>query len=161
MHRLQRQLTNCSIRSIPFDAVENTVLAEVREKLRQIHKEHPEWIHDLDMQKLIMDSRYLNRFLQRSGNDVEKAVKVTLDTLKWRIDKNLPGLEYESFPREFYDRGAVFLHGQDRRGHLVIYGRAKMFVKCDEFKEMMDRFAPFVYYRGMDMVVNKGKSFFD
>lgn len=156
MNRLRRQLTNCSIKSIPCESVETPVLREVRDRLRQLHDEQPTLMHEDDINRLVMEAKYLRRFVQRSGNDVEKAVQLTAEILRWRLEQRIPLFDYGSFPREFYERRMIFVHQTDRRGHLNVFARMKLFVKCDEFKEMFNPFLPFLYYKAMEVAVARG-----
>jgi hypothetical protein len=46
--------------------------------------------------------------------------------MRWRKQLNLNGLNYEDFPREFYECGCVFEYGQDKKGE---FGRSACVVQ--------------------------------
>jgi hypothetical protein len=134
-------------------------LSTVRNHFEVLHEQKTEWLHERDVRILLRDSRYLSRFVQRSGNNVERAIQVTEQILRWRGEQLLPTLDFRSFPREFFERKLIYVHGFDRKGHLIVFARVKLFVKSFEFKEMFNIFLPFLYYAAMDLAVNKGASF--
>lgn len=97
------------------------VLADRIDELKSLFKREYEAnssLYDkLDYDRFMdkQDDWYARRWIiyQR---DVSQAFEMIKDTMRWRKEVNLNQLNYEDFPREFFQCGCVFEYGRDKKG---------------------------------------------
>lgn len=98
------------------------VLAERIDELKSLFKREYEqnatFYDKLDYDRFMdkQDDWYARRWIiyQR---DVSMAFEMVKDTMRWRKEINLNQLNYEDFPREFFQCGCVFEYGRDKKGN--------------------------------------------
>lgn len=92
-------------------------VAEFRSMFQQEFEQNRDLYDQRDYDRLMdtEDDWYARRWIiyQR---DINLAFEMLKDTMRWRKELDLNGLNYEDFPREFYECGCVFEYGQDLQG---------------------------------------------
>jgi len=92
-------------------------ILELRELFSKEYEENKELYDERDYQRFMdeEDDWHARRWIiyQR---DVQAAFEMLKDTMKWRKELDLNNLNYEDFPREFYECGCVFEYGHDKKG---------------------------------------------
>lgn len=97
------------------------LLADKVDELKQLFKKEYEENSDL------YDKRDYDRLMDLKDDwdarrwiiyqrDVPTAFAMLKDTMRWRKEIDINGLNYEDFPREFYECGCVFEYGKDKQG---------------------------------------------
>ena len=59
--KLRRQLTNCSIKSMPTDELDYYTVIEIKNHLMKLNKENEDAFDEEDFKKFVMDTKYLRR----------------------------------------------------------------------------------------------------
>lgn len=97
------------------------ILAERIDELKSLFK------RDYEQNSNLYDKLDYDRFMDKQDDwyarrwiiyqrDVPTAFEMVKDTLRWRKEINLNQLNYEDFPREFFQCGCVFEYGRDKKG---------------------------------------------
>ncbi|CDH49652.1 major sperm protein [Lichtheimia corymbifera JMRC:FSU:9682] len=106
-----------------------------------------------DARDYLRDHVTLFRYLSGSQFDETKAHERLLDTIRWRQEKGVARMTYESVANEFFDDGGfAFFHKQDRLGRPIAIVRMRYFPqfrdKSATLTELMQPYACLV----MEMV---------
>ncbi|XP_015782041.1 motile sperm domain-containing protein 2-like [Tetranychus urticae] len=112
----------------------------LREAFRQEYTTNPDLYYEEDYQKLETDDWYVKRFfLARNRNETE-ALRMIVETMKWRKEIKIREFRDYHFPIEFYKIGALFIYECDRNGFLTVYIRVKMHRKIPELDDHSRKF---------------------
>lgn len=94
-------------------------IAELKELFRKEYEENTELYDERDYERFMdtSDDWHARRWIiyQR---EVPVAFEMLKDTMRWRKEVGLNDLNYEDFPREFYECGCTFEYGEDKKGEL-------------------------------------------
>lgn len=86
------------------------------------------------------DDWYVKRFFLARNRNEEEALKMIIETMKWRKSINLLEIKDYTFPKEFYKIGGLFIYEEDKNGCLTVYIRVKMHRKIPELEEVSRKF---------------------
>ena len=92
-------------------------IQEVRQELaRRLTEAEAGEVDQGDLERLNIDDKYLTKFwrhvFDHPGTQTEAAVKMILNTLKWRKEMGASSIREEDFPPGLLDRGALFSHNR-------------------------------------------------
>ena len=92
-------------------------IQEVRQELaRRLSEADIGEVEQVDLARLNTDDKYLTKFwrhvFDHPGTQTEAAVKMILNTLKWRKEMSASSVREEDFPPGLLDRGALFSHNR-------------------------------------------------
>lgn len=123
-------------------------IQEVRQELaRRLSEAEAGEVDQGDLERLNTDDRYLTKFwrhvFDHPGTQTEAAVKMIVNTLKWRKEMGASSIRDEDFPPGLLDRGALFSHNRDKDGRKLLVFSVFKHVKGSEKMEDMKKF--FVY----------------
>lgn len=153
--KLRRQLTNCSIKSVPTDELDYYTVIEIKNHLMKLNKENEDAFDESDFNKYVMDTKYLRKFIIKGG--VEESTKFISNILHWRKEEGLPKLTINNFPREWFSYDAFQITDNDLDGNIVAFIRGQYFLKGPTTKEMANRFICYMAYHMNDKLLQKGK----
>ncbi|RWR99003.1 motile sperm domain-containing protein 2-like isoform X1, partial [Dinothrombium tinctorium] len=110
-------------------------LAKIQEALFNMWKEDSDLFDELDVQNIIQNRVYLDRFLLRQHGNVKKTIDVVKEALIWRKEKKISHITPSEIPLEFYDVDSVVIHGTDRDGNVVFFYQVKYTIIIEETRE--------------------------
>ena len=98
-------------------------IQEVRQELaRRLSEADIGEVEQVDLQRLNTDDKYLTKFwrhvFDHPGTQTEAAVKMILNTLKFRKEMGASTIREEDFPPGLLDRGALFSHNRFEAGSM-------------------------------------------
>lgn len=92
-------------------------ITELKSLFKREYEQNGDLYDKLDYDRFMdtKDDWYARRWIiyQR---DVPTAFEMLKDTMRWRKEINLNHMNYEDFPREFFECGCVFEYGRDKKG---------------------------------------------
>ena len=96
-------------------------IQEVRQELaRRLSETDMGEVEQEDLERLNTDDKYLSKFwrhvFDHPGTQTEAAVKMILNTLKWRKEWGASSIREEDFPRGLLDIGGLFSHNRFEAG---------------------------------------------
>lgn len=83
-------------------------IEEVRDSLRDDFKGNGAEYWAVDMEKVMSCDYEVRRFLYQTSLDVQQAVQMIKERLRWRKEMGFDQFKPEAFPIEFYECGSVF-----------------------------------------------------
>ncbi|RWS00785.1 Motile sperm domain-containing protein 2-like protein [Dinothrombium tinctorium] len=125
-------------------------LNAIREELLKVFEGDPRLFDANDVNKIVMNDNYLNRFLQRQRGDLKKAIDFVKQTLIWRKQEGLTKMNDSFIPRELYEIGGSLIYGTDVEGNAVMYMRAKYSKMPKEIRGAMERMMYFYVYKVLE-----------
>lgn len=96
--------------------------------------------YEEDYQKLETDDWYVKRFFLARNRNESEALKMIIETMRWRKSIKIREFRDYHFPIEFYKIGALFIYECDRDGFLTVYIRVKMHRKIPELDDHSKKF---------------------
>lgn len=158
MNKLRRQLTNCSIKSIPTEEIDFYSVVEVKNHILKLDKENEDAFDEKDIAKYVNDSKYLRKFLIKTkGNCVEESIQFASNILHWRKEIGLTKLSLNSFPKESFLYDYFYIVDNELTGGMCAVVRGQYFIKAAEMREMSNMFICFMIYHLFEKLVQKGK----
>jgi hypothetical protein len=138
---------NSTTKVMPYEAVE--VPQHLIEELRTRFLAESSTNHDLYYEEDVNDIRTkdwaVRRYLQSRKCDVDEALKMMINAMKWRKTIGINKLNENSFPREYYQIGGVFTYGKDLNGAQMIILRVKVNKKISEWTELLKKYIVFLF----------------
>ena len=157
MNKLRRQLTNCSIKSIPTDEIDYYTVVEIKNRILKLQKENEDAFNEEDVEKYIKDAKFLKRFVIKGS--IEDSVRFITNILHWRKDLGLHKLSANCFPKELYTTKFIFTFEDELNGNLCVLIRGKYMFKGRANKELTCNFVSYMCYQVFERVVQKGKKY--
>ncbi|RWS11343.1 Motile sperm domain-containing protein 2-like protein [Dinothrombium tinctorium] len=111
----------------------------LQKKLIALYENDGDVFDENDFNKIVLDEKYLKRFLLRQNGDLEKAFEFVKETLIWRKEEKLSQMTDASLPRELYEIAGVCIHGTDFDGNAVLYLRCRYATYPKEAKTAITR----------------------
>ena len=106
--------------------ISSSMVSELRTKFLEAVAKAPELYYDKDVEKLKTNDWSLQRFLNHSKSNVDKAVECLDEAMKWRKSFGVHELNDKDFPREAYQSAPVILYGKDLNGSPLLIIRSKV-----------------------------------
>lgn len=131
---------DCNNNDAEEQAAHSQLIKNVRERFLGHFEEHRDFYDDQDVDKNVRNSDFfIERFIYGHNADEEKCLELLKDCMKFRKE-SVVHLTDNSFPREFFETGGLFLYKKDIEGHHMLYMRIKMIRKMNELEEHMKSF---------------------
>lgn len=136
---------SCSYTSADGDTDLSKKVVSEAEKLRELflskHAGDIEKGHydDRDVDKFRSDDSYVASFI-RSYETLQDAANRLHESLRFRLEFGVNDLTHDSFPLEFWERGACYYHNHDKDGHKILYLCVKLHKKDPQLLPIEKRF---------------------
>lgn len=105
-------------------------------KLKEGIPNPPGAFHPSDLER-VKDDKYLARILHHQENDAVQSCEMLWNILVWRKTVNANDLNENTVKLDYLTEGAVFPHGRDIDGHLMLVIKSKLHVKGQkDFEEL-------------------------
>ncbi|XP_015781376.1 motile sperm domain-containing protein 2-like [Tetranychus urticae] len=101
--------------------------------------------------RLMSDDNLLCRYMKRRRGDPSESIKFIVNTLQWRHDLGLDNLDEQTFPKELYESGGLFISGQDIQGNSVLHIRVSHFYKIPELVDLVKKFVVHHMYKADEL----------
>lgn len=98
---------------------DDETLAKVKEQLEQLFEKNGELVDQDDYRSLLKDTELFKRYVKRKRNQVEASANFIFEALQWRKRHQISAYKENSFPKEFYEFGGLYLHGKDVNGEFL------------------------------------------
>ncbi|RWS27854.1 motile sperm domain-containing protein 2-like isoform X1 [Leptotrombidium deliense] len=150
---LNRQISSTNI----FNEAEVKLIDEVRSKVMKIYESDKTLFNEKDVEDLEV-KRLIHSYLRKQNYDVLKTVEMIKKSLIQLKAMNSANIEYNSYPREYFETGGIFIeHGIDFEGNVVVYARAKFSFITNETKDFYERLWSFVLNTAFKKAIIKNK----
>ncbi|XP_074601798.1 motile sperm domain-containing protein 2-like [Brevipalpus obovatus] len=113
-----------------------------RQFLEEIASERDSY-HDDDIERINLDDWNVERYLLHCKDDVNTALVMLRESMKWRKSYGVNDLKETDFPREYYTSGSFFSYAPDKKGNEMVYIRGKLHRKIAEWSELKKKFFVF------------------
>lgn len=116
---------------MPVPVLSSDITVEVRNRfLDEEYAANPASYDERDVDRIRgPDDWFVQRFI--TSGDVDEAIKMMANNLKWRKEFGINDLTVTDFPAEFYQSGGLIVGGTDREGHRLVIIRVKLGCKCN------------------------------
>ena len=118
---------------------------ELAKKLSEID---PGEVDQSDVARVNSDDKYVSKFFRHvfdnPGEQTEAAVKMILNTLRWRREMGASHIRESDFSQPVFDKGALFSRNRDKDGKKLLVFSVFKHIKGQIKMEDMKKF--FVYY---------------
>jgi len=125
-----------------------TIATMVQKASARICEDGEENFYQSDITKLKNNKEYAARFWRHQGegkeNREDKAVKMILNTFKWRKDFGVEEINAGSLNKNLISKGVIYSHNRDRKGQKLLIISMKNHFKGAE--SLLDCQRGFVYY---------------
>ncbi|KFM65622.1 Motile sperm domain-containing protein 2, partial [Stegodyphus mimosarum] len=95
---------------------------------------------DVDIERIKTDDAYCKRFILHKKGNLEAALEMVDEALKWRKDFGVKDVNQASIPIEFFQAKAVFPFNKDKEGNPIIMILVRYHRKVPEFIRELRRF---------------------
>lgn len=119
-----------------IDELRNRFLAEYSTNHDQYDEEDVNDVRNKD--------HTVRRYLISRKSDVDEALKMLVNAMKWRKTIGVKKLSEKDFPREYFQIGSVFTYGQDLNGAQMIILRVKVNKKISEWTDSLKKLIVFL-----------------
>ncbi|XP_054710618.1 motile sperm domain-containing protein 2-like isoform X2 [Uloborus diversus] len=93
-----------------------------------------------DLERFRNDDHYCKRFILHKKGDLEAALEMVHESLKWRKSFGVKNVNQASIPIEFFQAKAVFPYNKDKEGNPIIMILVRFHKKAPEFAELLRKF---------------------
>jgi len=119
----------------------------VRRKFLEVYEQDKEPFYPEDVAKVKIDDWFVKRFLLARSKNVEDAVVMMVNSMKWRKNQALRSLSPNFFPDEMYKVAGFFMYAPDKEGNLTVYFRVRYIVKVPEMIAALKMYGSYILYR--------------
>ncbi|XP_015795828.1 motile sperm domain-containing protein 2 [Tetranychus urticae] len=97
-----------------------------------------------DIDQLKTDDWSVERYLLHCKGNIESALPMLRESMRWRKSFGVNNLKETDFPKEYYLSGSFFTYLPDRKGNAMVYIRGKLHRKIAEWSEIHKKFFVFI-----------------
>lgn len=115
--------------------IRNRILAEANQ--------NPNLYEPEDLEQIKKNDWQIQRFLLECKLDTDQSYELLRNAMKWRREEGIYQSSLVDFPAEYYQSGYIFRHGRDKNDAIVLYFRANIHRKTNEWNSRLKKF--FIY----------------
>ncbi|XP_046911517.2 motile sperm domain-containing protein 2-like [Dermatophagoides farinae] len=115
--------------------IRNRILAEANQ--------NPNLYEPEDLEQIKKNDWQIQRFLLECKLDTDQSYELLRNSMKWRREEGIYQSSLVDFPAEYYQSGYIFRHGRDKNDAIVLYFRANIHRKTNEWNSRLKKF--FIY----------------
>lgn len=134
-------MTQLSAKDVTFEE-----LNYVRSKFLESAANENESLYDeVDIERVRTHDWTVQRHILDRDHNLDDAVAMLKDTMKWRKENDVNNIKESDFPAEFFGTSELFVYEQDNDGHTVGYVRSCLHKKFSEWQKLEERFVLFFF----------------
>lgn len=135
---------------------QHLVIAARKKFLNDLEKEDRDFFYEEDIEKIRNDDWFVKRFLLSRSRNVDEAVGMMFDALKWRKSEDIRNLRPGYFPSDMFAISSMFLYAPDKTGNLTVYFRVKYILRMPELLPTLKKFGNLLLFRIDEEMNGKG-----
>jgi len=118
------------------------LITDARTKFAELYAENVNagLYAEVDLERVRNDDAVVLQYVKHQKNDLVKTAGMMDSSLRFRQEMKINDLTESSFPRDLHEMGAVFFHGEDKKGQPVLYFPVKKCRKDPEKFTIMKQF---------------------
>ena len=116
------------------------LIGKVRDRVLEDMEKHKDQYDASDIEKVRTSDWTVSRFVWIAKQNVDLAVSMAMEAMKWRKSYGVNDKQDSDFPIEFYKIGIIFPYEQDKKGRDVLYIRIKLYRSFQKFTDYFRQF---------------------
>ncbi|XP_027197298.1 motile sperm domain-containing protein 2-like [Dermatophagoides pteronyssinus] len=123
--------------------LDQNLVIQIRNRFLAEANQNPKLYESEDLEQIQNNDWQVQRFLLECKQDIEHSYESLRNAMKWRREEGIYQCSPADFPAEYYQSGYIFRHGRDKNGAIVLYFRANIHRKTNEWNSRLKKF--FIY----------------
>lgn len=123
------------------------LVKQVREGFLAAYEKEKDFYYEEDVKKIINDDWFVKRFLLARNRNVNDAIHMIIDAMKWRKSEAIRDLKASYFPDDMFKISSMFIYTKDKEGNLTVYFRVRYVIKITELVPIIKKFGNYLLHQ--------------
>lgn len=127
-----------------LEDVRSRFLEEVESSPEECAKYHPD-----DVKRVRENDWYIARYILHQERDVDLALKMLKESLKYRNDMDINTIGKEDLPADYFASRCVQLYNKDHKDHPIVVIRGRMHIKNADTRRLQQQYMLYWVEKGV------------